>query len=166
MYVKLDTEDAEEYGAVMDDMYHLAQKEAAHGNVRNEIYLLRFIFNVSYLRGYYASVGDLEQSDFYFLSMWNSSDQVKMRPYYDMSALTGLAINAMKRGKIETSLRVFRLCFAQLQKESFFSLSVRVALYIAECYCSLFIPEETCRLSLACFAHPKMGCTDGSGSTR
>ena len=211
LYVKLDMEDAEEYGAVMDDMYHLAQKEAAHGNVRNEIYLLRFIFNVSYLRGYYArafrfakltadrldqvtdeqyldrkatyfmvgnayhafrdynrsipylkaslredgsrhmadranlrarynlgnyyaSVGDLEQSDFYFLSMWNSPDQVKMRPYYDMSALTGLAINAMKRGKIETSLRVLRLCFAQLHKESFFSLSVRVALYIAECY--------------------------------
>lgn len=211
LYVELDKDNADKYGAVMDDMYQLAKKEAARGNVRNELYLLRFIFNVSYLdryyaRGfrfaritadrldrltdrqypdrkatyfmvgnayhafrdydrsisylkaslredgsrhmadranlrarwslgeYYASMGDLEQSDFYFLSMWNSPDKVKKRPFYDVVALAGLAENAMKRGECDTPLRIFNLCLPFLQQEMHDSQSARVALNMAECY--------------------------------
>lgn len=149
--VELDAEDPDKYHAVMDDLYRLAKKEASGGRFRNELSVLRFIFNESYLNGfyargfrfaritadrlgqltdeqypdrkatyfmvgkayhafrdydrsipylkasvrkdgplhmadranllaywslgdYYASTGDLEQSDFYFFSMWNSPD--------------------------------------------------------------------------------------------
>lgn len=211
LFVQLDVEDADKYGDVMDDLHRLAKKEASRGNIRNELYVLRFIFNVSYLNGYYArafrfaritadrldqltdeqypdrkatyfmvgnayhafrdydrsipylkaslredgslhmadranlrarwrlaeyyaSQGDLEQSDFYYLSMWNSPDQVKKRPFYDRIALAGLAENAMKRGKYDTSLRVFRLCLPSLQQEKSYSVSVRVALNMVACY--------------------------------
>ncbi len=211
LFVELNPEDEDNFHSVMDDMYRLAQKEASRGNIRDEVYLLRFIFNVSYLNGYYArafrfaritadrldqltdeqfadrkatyfmvgnayhsfrdyersipylkaslredgsrhmadranlrarwslaryyaSMGDLKQSDFYFLSMWNSPDQVKMRPLYDMVALTGLAENAMKRGKYDISLRVFKLCLPSLQLEKQSSLPAKIALDMVECY--------------------------------
>lgn len=211
LFVKMDMEDPDKYDAVMDDMYRLAKKEASRGNIRNELYLLRFIFNVSYLNGYYArafrfaritaerlehltdeqypdrkatyfmvgnayhafrdydrsipylkaslredgslhmadranlrarwslgeyyaSQGDLEQSDFYYLSMWNSPDRVKKRPFYDMVALAGLAENAMKREKYDTSLRIFRLCLPALREEKNYPLALRVSLNMVACY--------------------------------
>lgn len=211
LYVDLDRKIPDKFNAVMDNMYRLAKKEASRGNVRNELNLLRFIFNVSYLNGYYArgfrfaritadrldqltdeqysdrkatyfmvgnayhafrdyhrsipylkaslredgslhmadranlrarwslgeyyaSIGDLEQSDFYYLSMWNSPDQVKKRPFYDMVALVGLAENAMKRGEYDISLRIFNLCLPLLQQENHYSLPVRVVLNRAACY--------------------------------
>lgn len=211
LFVKMDMEDPDKYDAVMDDIYQLAKKEASRGNIRNELYLLRFIFNVSYLNGYYArafrfaritaerlehltdeqypdrkatyfmvgnayhafrdydrsipylkaslredgslhmadranlrarwslgeyyaSQGDLEQSDFYYLSMWNSPDRVKKRPFYDMVALAGLAENAMKREKYDTSLRIFRLCLPALREEKNYPLALRVSLNMVACY--------------------------------
>lgn len=211
LFVQLDVNDADKYDEVMDELHQLAIKEASRGNIRNELYVLRFIFNVSYLNGYYArafrfaritadrlgqltdeqypdrkstyfmvgnayhafrdydrsipylkaslredgslhmadranlrarwslaeyyaSQGDLEQSDFYYFSMWNSPDQVKKRPFYDVVALVGLAENAMKRGGYDTSLRIFHLCLPSLQQEKSYSLAVRVSLNKVACY--------------------------------
>lgn len=211
LLVNLSTADSTRFDAAMDDLYRLARKVAAEGNTREEIFLLRLIFNESYLSGhyarafrfarltvdrldqltdeeffdrkatyfmignayhvfrdydrsipylkkslrddgarhmadranlraryklaeYYASIGDLEQSDYYFLSMWNSPDQVKMRPVYDMVALTGLAGNEMKRGRFDVSLRIFKLCLPALKEEKISSLSTAVELKMAECY--------------------------------
>lgn len=177
LFVDLDMEDADKFHAVMDAFHELAKQEASRGNIRNELNVLRFIFNVSYLNGYYArgfrfaritadrldqltdkqyadrkatyymvgkayhvfrdydrsipyfkasvrkdgplhmadrvnllafwnlgdyyaSKGDLEQSDFYFFSMWSSPDQVKNRPFYDMVALAGLAQRRQAKRRI------------------------------------------------------------------
>lgn len=51
-----------------------------------------------------------------------------------MVALTGLAENAMKRGKYDTSLRVFNFCLPPLRKEKNYTMTARVSLNMVECY--------------------------------
>lgn len=211
LFAKLISDDEILFEQTMDELHLLALKQAELGNTQAEIYILRFIFNVSYINGfyakgfrfarltadrldevtdeeypdrkatyfmignayhafrdyprsvpylkaslredgprhkadranlralsllgkYYADTGDLEQSDTYYLSMWNSPDQVKTRPLYDISALTGLAVNEMKRGDYDTPLRVFKLCLPYLQQEKSASQEANILVNMAECY--------------------------------
>lgn len=211
LFTNLVEDDSTVFEKTMDDLYLLAQKQAKRGNIQGEIYILRFIFNVSYINGYYAkgfrfarltanrldevtdeeypdrkatyfmvgnayhafrdyarsipylqaslrddgsrhtadranlrarnllaeyyaSTGDLDRSDTCYLSMWNSPDQVKRRPYYDAVALTGLAGNEMKRGNYDTPLRVFKLCLPYLLQEKATAQSASVLIGMAECY--------------------------------
>lgn len=211
LFANLVEDDSTVFEKTMDDLYVLAQKQAKQGNTQGEIYILRFIFNVSYINGYYAkgfrfarltanrldevtdeeypdrkatyfmvgnayhafrdyarsipylqaslrddgsrhmadranlrarnllaeyyaSTGDLDRSDTCYLSMWNSPDQVKRRPYYDAVALTGLAGNEMKRGNYDTPLRVFKLCLPYLRQEKATVQSASVLTGMAECY--------------------------------
>lgn len=211
LFVDLASDDSTLFEKTMDNLYLLAQKQAKHGNTQGEIYILRFIFNVSYINGYYAKGfrfarltadrldevtdeeypdrkatyfmvgnayhafrdytrsipylkaslrydgsrhtadranlralnllgkyyadnGDLEQSDAYYLSMWNSPDQVKSRPHFDIISLCGLAANEMKRGNYDTPLRVFNRCLPFLLQEKSTRQTGSVRLYMAECY--------------------------------
>ncbi|MDR2652532.1 MAG: helix-turn-helix domain-containing protein [Prevotellaceae bacterium] len=57
---------------------------------------------------YYASINQLDSSDYYYRSLYNSPEQVRYRPHYDLIAMQGLASNAIKRGEYGKALSLLK----------------------------------------------------------
>ena len=86
---------------------------------------------------YYADINKLDSSDYYFRSMYDSPEQVKFRPMYDVIAITGIANNQITRGHYETALPLLEMCLPGAMIERDYHFASGVAIGIAECYLEL-----------------------------
>ncbi|MCL2596216.1 MAG: helix-turn-helix domain-containing protein [Paludibacter sp.] len=86
---------------------------------------------------YYANINKLDSSDYYFRSMYDSPEQVKFRPMYDVIAITGIANNQITRGHYEKALPLLKMCLPEAMIERDYRFASGVAIGIAECYLEL-----------------------------
>ena len=94
----------------------------------------------SRLAEYYASINELDSSDYYYRSMYDSPDRVKSRPAYDLIAISGIADNRIKRKQYEKALPLLRMCLPEALREKTFPypfVASRIALSMAESYLKL-----------------------------
>ncbi|MDR1554160.1 MAG: helix-turn-helix domain-containing protein [Prevotellaceae bacterium] len=82
----------------------------------------RLFFDRSGLRAketmaqYYASVNQLDSSDCYYRSLYSSSEQVRFRPQYDLTAIQGLANNCIRRGEYDRALALLQKIHPEVLK--------------------------------------------------
>jgi AraC-like DNA-binding protein len=82
----------------------------------------RLFFDRSGLRAketmakYYASVSQLDSSDFYYRALYHSPEQVRFRPMYDFVAIQGLANNCIKRGEYGRALALLQKFHPEILK--------------------------------------------------
>jgi len=83
---------------------------------------------------YYANINQLDSSDYYFRSMYDSPEQVKFRPMYDVIAITGIANNQITRGNYDKALPLLKMCLPEAMIERDYYFASGVAIGIAKCY--------------------------------
>jgi YesN/AraC family two-component response regulator len=82
----------------------------------------RLFFDRSGLRAkeqtakYYAYINQLDSSDFYYRALYNSPEQVRFRPAYDVIAIQGLAENCIKRGEHDKALNLLQKIHPEVVK--------------------------------------------------
>ncbi|MDR0754987.1 MAG: helix-turn-helix domain-containing protein, partial [Prevotellaceae bacterium] len=82
----------------------------------------RLFFDRSGLRAkeqmaaYYASINQLDSSDYYYRALYNSPEHVRFRPQYDIVAIQGLAGNCIKRGEYDRALDLLQKIHAEVLK--------------------------------------------------
>lgn len=83
---------------------------------------------------YYREIGQLDSADYYFRSMLESKDRVKMRPMYDCIALSNLAANYRRRGLFHEALQLHQAALPTSLKEGDHSFTSGIYVGLAECY--------------------------------
>jgi len=86
---------------------------------------------------YYANINELDSSDYYFRSMYDSPDMVKYRPMYDVIAITGIANNQITRGHYEKALPLLKMCLPGAMRERDYPFASGIAISMAVCYLKL-----------------------------
>ena len=91
---------------------------------------------------YYRSIGEPDTSDYYFRSMLECKDRVKLRPMFDCIALSNLASNYRKRGLYREALELHKgaLPFSQAEGDHSFTSGIYVGL--ADCYLETGKPDS------------------------
>ena len=83
---------------------------------------------------YYREIGQLDSADYYFRSMLESKDRVKMRPMYDCIALSNLAANYRRRRLFHEALQLHQAALPVSLKEDDHSFTSGIYVGLAECY--------------------------------
>lgn len=91
---------------------------------------------------YYREIGQLDSSDYYFRSMLECKDRVKLRPMFDCIALSDLATNYRRRGFYREALELHKgaLPFSLAEGDHSFTSGIYVGL--ADCYLALGDPKR------------------------
>lgn len=83
---------------------------------------------------YYRQIGELDSSDYYFRSMLESEDSIRMRPMFDCIALSNLATNYRRRGLYHEALELHKGALPFTLKEGDHSFASGIYVGLAECY--------------------------------
>lgn len=100
----------------------------------------RYYFDRSNLKArntlavYYYSIGDLEKSTYYYLSMLTSKDDVWLRAMYDAIALSNLGGIHADRGDCETAIRLFKAAIPVAITEGDYSFASGSLIGMGQCY--------------------------------
>lgn len=91
---------------------------------------------------YYREIGELDSSDYYFRSILECKDRVKLRPMMDCIALSNLATNYRRRGHYLEALELHKgaLPFSLAEGDHSFTSGIYVGL--ADCYLELGKPDS------------------------
>lgn len=91
---------------------------------------------------YYREIGELDSSDYYFRSILECKDRVKLRPMMDCIALSNLATNYRRRGLYCEALELHKgaLPFSLAEGDHSFTSGIYVGL--ADCYLELGKPDS------------------------
>lgn len=91
---------------------------------------------------YYRSIGEPDTSDYYFRSMLERKDRIKLRPMFDCIALSGLAVNYRQRGCYREALELQKgaLPFSLAENDHSFTSGIYVEL--AACYLETGSPDS------------------------
>lgn len=91
---------------------------------------------------YYRNIGELDTSDYYFRSMLECKDRVKLRPMFDCIALSNLASNYRQRGLYceALALHAAALPFSLAEGDHSFTSGIYVGL--ADCYLETGKPDS------------------------
>ena len=102
---------------------------------------------------YFRQIGELDSSDYYFRSILESKDRVKMRPMMDCIALSDLASNYRLRGLYREALELHKgaLPFSQAEGDHSFTSGIYVGM--ADCYLELGKPDSCKAMIDSVFYH-------------
>ena len=101
---------------------------------------------------YYQSTAALDTSDYYFHSMLESGDQVKLRPMFDCIALSNLGTNLRARKRFREAIAYHRAALPGSIAEQDWSFTSSIYVGLAECYLETGDPPR-CRLMLDSVRH-------------
>lgn len=87
---------------------------------------------------YYAEINQLDSSDYYFRSLYDSRQDVRFRPIYDMIAAGGIACNLVKRNRYDEALPVLEHWLPEAERIKTYSMLFNM--YSAACKC--YIQKE------------------------
>lgn len=82
---------------------------------------------------YYREIGQLDSSDYYFRSMLESRDRVRMRPMLDCIALSNLATNYRRRGLYREALELHKGALPASLAEGDHSFTSGIYVGLADC---------------------------------
>lgn len=91
---------------------------------------------------YYREIGELDSSDYYFRSILECKDRVKMRPMMDCIALSNLAANYRRRRLYREALELHKGALPFTLKEGDHSFTSGIYVGLAECYLETGKPDS------------------------
>lgn len=102
---------------------------------------------------YYQEIGQLDSSDYYFRSMLECKDRVKLRPMFDCIALSNLAANYRRRGLYREALELHKGALPVSLAEGDHSFSSGIYVGLAECYLETGDPARCKAMIDSAFYH-------------
>ena len=91
---------------------------------------------------YYREIGRLDSADYYFRSMLECKDRVKLRPMFDCIALSNLAANYRRRGLYREALELHKGALPVCLAEGDHSFASGIYVGLAECYLETGDPDR------------------------
>ncbi|MDR2652779.1 MAG: AraC family transcriptional regulator [Prevotellaceae bacterium] len=82
---------------------------------------------------YYASRNQLDSSDYYFRSMYDSREEVRFRASYDAVAAAGIAANMVKRGEYDKAVPLLERWLPEALRQSS-SCATDIFITLAKCF--------------------------------
>jgi AraC-like DNA-binding protein len=82
---------------------------------------------------YYASLNQLDSSDYYFRSMYDSNEKVRFRAMYDVVAASGIAANMVKRHEYDRAIPLLERWYPEAVRE-YYPSAVDITVNLAECF--------------------------------
>ncbi|MDR0691903.1 MAG: helix-turn-helix domain-containing protein [Prevotellaceae bacterium] len=82
---------------------------------------------------YYASRNQIDSSDYYFRSMYDSREKVRFRAAYDVSAVSGIAANMVKRGEYDKAVPLLERWRPEALKRSY-AHAADILITLAKCF--------------------------------
>jgi AraC-like DNA-binding protein/Tfp pilus assembly protein PilF len=95
----------------------------------------------SLLADYYSEINDLDSSDYYYRSIYDSPLMVRFRPYHDVKAVNGIAHNLIKRGNYNEALQLLKRWQPEAIKEKVYETIFNITIAMGECYIAEKQPE-------------------------
>jgi AraC-like DNA-binding protein len=86
------------------------------------------------LAGYYAEKNMLDSADYYYRSLYDSPQQVRFRPVYDVVAASGIAQNLVRRGNFDQALPILQQWLPEARRFHVFSLQFYMYIAAGKCY--------------------------------
>jgi AraC-like DNA-binding protein len=82
---------------------------------------------------YYASRNQLDSSDYYFRSIYDSREKVRFRAAYDVSAAGGIAANMVRRGEYDKAIPLLERWYPEAIKE-YSIYAADILINLAKCF--------------------------------